>query len=90
MTVFQVGVAPGSEKFELRAECHELIARRDEDRLRMKRYAAQTAIGTSPLPVDIHGIPVQGLNHLLVSKVDEIHATMAITLFATADDGCCY
>ena len=81
----QVRVAPGSEQPEVGRVGEELVARRDVDHLAIEGDAAQAAIPAAALPVDVGGVPVDGLPDLAPLEVDEVHATMAFALVAAAD-----
>jgi hypothetical protein len=85
--MLQVGVAPGAQALEVRAEAEQLVAGGDVNLLTIDGDATQAAVPAASLPVDAGGVPVDGLRGPAAVEVDQEYAAMALTLATAAHHG---
>lgn len=89
VAVFEEGAAPRINQLEIGCIREEFVAGRYVNPVTVERDTSQTTIGTTPLPVNVSSIPVDGLFDSLVFEVEQINTTMAFTLATAADDRAC-
>ena len=86
VAVFEKWCAVRSNLLKFRCIFKQLIAGCDKNPVTIKRNAPQAPIPASSLPVDIGGIPIDGLSGLPQVEIKQVNATVALTLAAAANN----
>ena len=86
VTVFEIGVSPGADQFEIRVIGKQLITGRDVNGVAVKCDTAKTTIPPSSGPVYVLRVPINFLINFLIFEVDQENATVAFALMTPAYD----
>lgn len=84
MAMFKVRVAVTRNHLKPLIEYDNLVAGRNIDFIVVEFYAAQPPIPAAPAPVDIHIVPIHWFEQFVGISINQVHATVALSLVATA------
>ena len=90
VAVLQVAVTPGADAAKLRGISKQFVTGGDVDGVSIEGDAAQSAVPAAALPVYVGFVPVDGLHHGLILRIDQVNASVALPLLAAANDGSRY
>jgi hypothetical protein len=89
VAVLEIAVTPAPDPLEVRRVGEKFVTRRDVDRFPVECDAAKAAIPAAAMPVDVGGVPVEGLADGPDVKIDQVYAAVTFSLLAAADDRGC-